>query len=574
MSTRLARQEMKRFLENDRAEVLSVSGRWGVGKTYGWNQALAEARAAKRFPRARYAYVSAFGVRSIEALKASIFQSTVKLDENDIQPSLESFQDLIGSLKGLLDQAEKRSRQSLNLISRAISAMPVIGKASDLVVPGASLLIRHQLVCIDDVERAGHGLDLSDILGFVSSLREEKNCKVVLLLNEEGFGQEREKEFRKHLEKVVDQAVRYTPTAEEAAEMALDDADPIKPALSARLRKLGITNIRVIRRIRRFLGFVEPQLDGLHNSVTNEVIAGIALLGWALFEPGLAPPIEYVRKRGSYEAIFHEGDPTPQEAEWNALLDSYGFTHFSDLDEVLLRGLRAGGFDSAAVLREAEAMNRDFAKADVQQAMRRPWEILGSGYGDDEAEFRKALVESIEKHGADMAPNNADAVVSTLRELGDGAEADRLVKLYVQMNVERARGFFDLANHHLRGTPDDGLSSAFADHLATMPLDRDPKAILLKIDEQSGWNPEDTEFLASLPEKEYLDLFRRLGGSELRSVLHAALKFRRLGGDPVYVAIGEKTVAALRALGAESPLNAMRVRAYVGDVTKDQPEVG
>lgn len=574
MSTRLALREMRRFLGTKEPGVLSVSGRWGVGKTFGWNQMLAEARANRSWPRDRYAYVSVFGVRSIDALKAAIFQATVRLEEREVRPSVETFQELITSFQGLMDKAEKGGRRGISWLATGLSGLPWFSKASDLIMPGAALLIRNQLICIDDIERAGAGLDLADILGFVSSLREEKNCKVVLLLNEEGFDEMRERDFRTHLEKVVDQAVRYTPTAAEAADTALDDADPLKAALSDRVVRLGITNIRVIRRIRNFLSFIERDLAGLHEGVMDRAIAGVALLGWCLFEPGLAPPLEYVRRRTIF-SIMDVGEPTPQEAEWNALLDGYGFDHFDGFDEALLAGLEAGGFDPDLVGREAAVIDEEYGKVGVQQALRRPWEILGGGFGNDEAAFKEALVQSIEEHGADMTPHDADNVVSTLRELGEDGEADRLIGIYMSENADKPRSFFDLASHHLRQSPDGALAEAFGEGLAARPLDRDPKELFLKIDRENGWNPQDTEFLASLSETDYLQLFRSLQGGELRSVLHAALRFNRMaGGDPAYNVIGSKAVAALRSLGEESRLNAMRVRPYVGDVGGTQLEAG
>src|SRR5689334_3999663 len=110
MSTQLAHQEMRRFLADSRPGVLSVSGRWGVGKTFGWNEALKEMRQSGKFPRERYAYVSVFGLRNIDSLKAAIFQSTVKLNSTDTQPTITSFQELVHSIT---DHAEAGGRKGL-----------------------------------------------------------------------------------------------------------------------------------------------------------------------------------------------------------------------------------------------------------------------------------------------------------------------------------------------------------------------------------------------------------------------------------------------------------------------------
>lgn len=573
MSTILAQQEMRRFLGNDNAEVLSISGHWGVGKTYGWRAALTAARKAGKLPRDRYAYVSAFGVRNIDALKAAIFQSTVRLDAPTLEPTLESFQELLSSSAGIKTLAEQSGRKGVNLLKTIVSALPWIDKASDLIVPGASLLIKNQIICIDDIERAGDGLAVSDILGFVSSLREEKNCKVLLLLNEEGLGDEREA-FRTHLEKVVDQAVRYNPTPAESAAAALDPAHPTEKLLAERTIKLGITNIRVISRIRRFLSFVEPIVTPLHPAVLAETVSAMALLGWAVFEPKLAPNLEHIKSHSGYAAYLRKEDPSEDEVRWNTVLDAYGFTDYDTYDEILLAGLQSGGFEDARLLDEAKKLAADQDRTDIRKVIDRPWQILGSGFGDDEAAFKQALVDSLDAHAKDMSLHEADIVISTLRELDDDAEADRLIAHYVVQNEGRTRQFFHLAEHSLRQVPDPKLAAAFKTKLGEMKPERDPKELLLKIDRDSSWNPDDIEFLASLSEQDYEGLLRGLSGSELHHVLKAALRFGRIvDGEAVYRTIGEKTIAALKAIGVGSRLNAMRVKSYIPRVPS-YPEGG
>jgi hypothetical protein len=196
--------------------------------------------------------------------------------------------------------------------------------------------------------------------------------------------------------------------------------------------------------------------------------------------------------------------------------------------------------------------------------LKRPWEILGGGFGDDEAAFQAALVASIESHGSDIGLAQADNVVKYLRELGAGDEADRLIKVFVEKNAARSRGFFDIKQHHLSQVPDPELAKALETKLASLALDRDPKSILLKIDEDGSWGPSDTDFLASISEKDYLDLLRDLKGKELSAVLRIGIRFSRLeGDDPAYSIIGGKMLAALDELGKRSKLNAIRVRPYL-----------
>ena len=58
MTTALAREEIKRFLASEKAEVLCITGEWGVGKTYAWQESLLAAGGQGKVALKRYAYVS------------------------------------------------------------------------------------------------------------------------------------------------------------------------------------------------------------------------------------------------------------------------------------------------------------------------------------------------------------------------------------------------------------------------------------------------------------------------------------------------------------------------------------
>ena len=41
------------------------------------------------------------------------------------------------------------------------------------------------IICMDDLERRGKNLSPKDVMGLISHLKEQKKCKVVLILNDE-----------------------------------------------------------------------------------------------------------------------------------------------------------------------------------------------------------------------------------------------------------------------------------------------------------------------------------------------------------------------------------------------------
>lgn len=568
MSQQRALEQIERFLANADPEVLSISGRWGVGKTYLWDETLKAQRA--NTPVRSYAYVSVFGLRSLDALKTAIVQSTVPLDGKELEPTVDSFLEHVSSFSGLKRLGEQTARKGITLFSKGASTLPYVGKLADLLAPGAALLIRDQIICIDDIERAGQGLDVADVLGLVSSLRERRRCKVVLLLNEDGLGDQGVK-YRAFLEKVVDQAVKFEPTADESAGAAIEASDVLGQELARQTIKLGIRNIRVIRRIRRFLCQIEPELVGLNDRVTDQVVRSMALMGWCVFEPSLAPDLEGIRRYAQFGGMFSEEKRSKDELKVEQLLRAYDFNSFDALDELVLEGLLAGSFDRPALRVELKSIDSKVAKQEVREMIAKPMSIFRDGIGNDTAEFLEALAVAIEQYGEAMDPRDASDALRFLRELGRPEEADRLLPIYVTAQQGKQREFFAVYAQS-DGRVDPQITDAFNGKLAQMPLVRDPAEILLKIASSRSWNPEDIAYLASVPPEGFDEMLTTLKGDDFHAVVSMALDFGNF--DPRRDNEGElasRMAAALVRASALSELNRLRLKAYL-DSLPDQDQ--
>lgn len=569
MSQARALHEINRFLSSAKSEVLSISGRWGVGKTHAWDAAMVAI--GEKAPLPRYAYASVFGLRSLEALKTAIVQSTVKPGAKRIEPTIDSFYENLSSLEDAKNLLEQGARRGGTLLGKLLGQVPHVGKLADLLTPGAALLIRNQIICIDDIERAGHGLDVADVLGLVSMLKERRGCKIVLLLNEEGLGKQAKK-YRQYLEKVVDQAISFEPTPTESAAVAFEPTDALGARLGEKTTSLGIINIRVIRKTRMFLSHLEPMLVGLHDQVTERVVQSIALLGWCVFEPKFAPDLERIRKYRQFAGLFGNDKRTDRELRTDAMLSEYGFSSFEDVDQVILSGLRAGAFDPDAFRTAVRELHQRYAKDELRLSVAAPWAFLGASFEEDLDGFAQELIGSIEKGASAMAPNEASDVLTTLRGLGREADADRLLPIYVEAQKDRPRDFFAWAVRNSADKIDTDLKEAFRARLETMPLERDPGELLLEIARKDGWNPDDVAYLASVPIEGYHALLKRLRGSELHDAIRVARRFGQIsGGSSNDAEIARRMDEALRLIAGEGPLNAMRVRHYVGDLVLEEP---
>jgi hypothetical protein len=252
MSLQNVEGEIRRFLQSKMPEVLCLSGRWGVGKTFAWKKFLRDAQASHAIGLERYAYVSLFGANSIEELKYAIFENTVSSKLVDAKVDIESLRKHAGAT------LKRFSRKAAWLVQQNPWLKSHIGGFGQLWY----LLVKEMIVCIDDIERSGKGLSVGDVLGVVSALKEQRDCKIVIILNDEALESEKE-QFRLYFEKVVDIKLAFSPSPGEAVSIALPDSDTLDDYIRKRCVALGISNIRIIKKIQHVVEQVAPEIKQL-----------------------------------------------------------------------------------------------------------------------------------------------------------------------------------------------------------------------------------------------------------------------------------------------------------------------
>ena len=248
MSIRVVESEIRRTLATTEAEVLCISGDWGVGKTYAWNEYLKGAQAEKAVALKHYAYVSLFGITSLDELKYSIFENTVKTSGIGVKPSLETLH------IHTIEVSKRFGKRALPFLQQLPYAKNVVGGVATAI---SFLAVSETIICIDDIERRGEKLSIRDVLGLVSSLVEQRKCKIILILNDNAEDKEKD-QFKKYFEKVIDKYLRFAPTSSECVRIALSGDTETDRYLSQCCTTLGISNIRVLKKIERFVRSMEP----------------------------------------------------------------------------------------------------------------------------------------------------------------------------------------------------------------------------------------------------------------------------------------------------------------------------
>ncbi|HEE1434871.1 TPA: hypothetical protein R6507_004396, partial [Klebsiella pneumoniae] len=199
MSLSVVREQILNFVSKSAPSVMAIKGEWGVGKTFSWNKFLLEAKSENMISASRYSYVSLFGISSLDRLKYSIFENAVSKDSIGHDPSLDSLR------KNTLGMLEILGRGSWSKLKE----LPYIKSAAPAIEAWSFMSVSDSLICIDDLERKGSSLELKDVLGLISLLKEQKKCKVILLLND---GTKEVADYEKFKEKVIDIELHFSPT--------------------------------------------------------------------------------------------------------------------------------------------------------------------------------------------------------------------------------------------------------------------------------------------------------------------------------------------------------------------------
>ena len=545
MSIELLEKEIRRFLASADAEVLCISGKWGVGKTFAWNKYLQEADRDGAIGLKRYSYVSLFGRNSLDDVRSAIFENTVPRAGAPTKPNLAS----------LVKSAEAGGRQ-LTAYAR------LTPKVKDYVALSERVLFAtmgSQLICIDDLERAGKGLAVHDVLGLVSELKEQKACKVIVLLNAEKIPGDGKEAFEAQLEKVADISLTFNPSPSEAAEIGFSPGIALRDRLVRHCVTLSIVNIRVIKKIERHAKRLGEILLGYDRRILEQSVSSMALYTFSKFQPDSAPSLEFLQRFNQFAGLG--GQSAEEYTKWRDLLIEYEYSSTDEFDLKVMAGVELGFFDEAKLRASADDLAASLKFSDQGNSVHEAWAKYHDSFDDNADAVLDGLDAAFRANANAITPLNASGTIRLFKELGREEQAKALAQQYVDIRNEPVE-FWDLSEYAFKGdVTDPDLIAAFAEkHASFAPPALDAGDVLIRISRQSGWNTRDVEFLANLTAQDFVTLFKKLKGDDLRRAVREALRFVNRGSpESREVMIATRAKEALELIAAESPINARRV---------------
>lgn len=413
------------------------------------------------------------------------------------------------------------------------------------------------------MERKADGITAGDVLGFISYLKEERSCKVVLLLNDEALDGADKVQFTSYLEKVVDINLRFAPTPTEGAKIAMDGVqgtDALKAIVSERTVKLGIDNVRVIRKIFRLVVLIQPLLKAHKPGVLRSVVNSLVLFGWCHFQPELAPSMEFVRQRGIYEtsAERQKKKEDPVAEKWSQELHSYGYGHTDEFDLVLMQGVVDGYFEQGTIDAHATELNVREQAAEARHELDAVWDRFHYSFQESQDEILGAFYNCFMKNAEFYNLGTVMALIGLFRELEARERADKMFDRFVETH-KGIPGSFDSSSMYRFGheIPEDMRATVAELNEGEAP-NFTVDELFFKL-EADGFHSKVADRLTEVPVEEYVRVLTTYVGEDLAKIRKGLTADLTISNpNDAAIRVMDRAGEALRIIASESTFNARR----------------
>jgi hypothetical protein len=192
------------YLRMDTNNAIMLTGNWGAGKTYYFKHILKDKISKTTVfndntKNYRPILVSLFGLKSVEEIQSEIFLC--------LFPFLKSSKLKLGAnigkaiLKGIL------TLKGLGKYGTFVEGIEEAGKSVD---KNGLIKFEELVICFDDLERISPNLKIEELIGFINSLVESENVKVLIIANK-GKGALSDDTYKDFEEKIIGNTIEFIP---------------------------------------------------------------------------------------------------------------------------------------------------------------------------------------------------------------------------------------------------------------------------------------------------------------------------------------------------------------------------
>lgn len=567
---------LKAFFDSE-AKVAVIKGNWGVGKTYFWDKYISTRIESKDLSQLAYSYISLFGVSSLEDVRKRVFHNAkaISSDEKIDQAFDEEFKestslfDKIPWFKEGISKAKSKA-PLFNWLSKNSQSLPVVSKFSGMISSLEYSLVKNYIVCIDDMERKGKGLAIKEVMGLVDELAQRKDCKVVLIFNESSLDTEEDKkQFESYREKVVDIEVNHNPTSKENLACIFSSDFTRYSTLETVVNNLNIKNIRVIKKIKWMLEYFDEYVNGRDEKIIDDLIVHTTLLCCFYYIKDHDLTYEELKSQLSSNSwlsylLDKKKEISAGEKKYRTLASSMNLSS-SVFDEHITFFLENGYVNDEAIKTTVAEFEEKIRVDLVSSKIRMAWDIYSESFSDNLTDFKNSLKGIINEDMSRLSLSDFSSAVDILEKFGE--DITGFVNNYVQCHADSLSNIDPRYSWDLERFKCQILKDKIQD-LHNNNKNHNLDDVSLKIAVNSGWNPEDIEFLNSLTKDDYVNWMKSNPEDLVTKVRGGLLTFRNIqsmGSDQgKYNNISDNVISALKEIASENELNKYRVRAIYG----------
>jgi hypothetical protein len=564
------------LLKDPKPKIIAIKGKWGTGKTYFWKDFIK--RKGKGIALKKYAYVSLFGVKELMQLKREIF---VNSGNSQTASTLKKHTPAIKEVGAAL--LDKISSQ-IPLIKEVGINFGAIGNIIE-----TSLInnIKDILICVDDLERRHDGITLSEILGFLANLRDERNCQIVLLFNEEAVergSEDTQKVFREYREKVIDYEFRFSPQIEEIYKIVFEGTEFKLPSVFNEyeeeetitilelLGEIKLSNFRIIQKIKNGLLYfqqegIEEKFPKLWPRLARQMIKLCAIY----YRDENHVDFNSITQNNS---LFADCDCEPKDLREDdrpasQIREKYNYRPYSE--DIVLKEYLENGFvefdEKTNLLKGLESQIND---AEIKNGLAKVWQIFRSNFKHTSANFIDSQLQFIEACNGKISPNSLDDLLDFAEELliDCPSKKDSVEKIKDYWKCAAISYAKKIRNEHPENV--EILLSGFnartkviiRDELAKNGKEKSiPEAVALLTESANSWNPSDFEYLKGKTSEDFSKWMKESDEVNLLSKIRKLLE--RMTNDEGCQDIKNNLIAALKRISEESEINMKRIKVQV-----------
>lgn len=571
---------LRSFISSKKATALVLQGTWGRGKTHLWRALMKEESEAFK-NRRKYAYVSLFGINSLDELKVAIYQSAIELDQLNDQK--ENNIDVTKSNSKFDVKAKwKQFIENRKTIAKGVAdntSAPVVGSLSKLYNAFAFYNVRNMLVCLDDIERRGNALQLKDVMGLVSLLWEQRSCQVVAISNTQSLSGNDAEVWEENKEKVFQGEVTFAPTAEKCIDLIFDRTSSDGYVIEARnaLTDLDVTNIRIIERVK---DAVELTIAALNEEISEQTKSKIARsLTWIVYchngRGEGAPPLDLSGHASIFKTLLLSSADTrtDEEKAWDRIRERYGVWSTTPLDEALAKMVINGYPDNELLQQQVLAFDQNAEANSAQQRFENVWNLFHYSFADNRTEIVSGFRKYFSDAAAVLSASALDSAVWLLRKLGEDALAGDFIKTWVELRKGKRVKELDPKNLHKFGGMRDAVFIAAID--AAYAKDNYFPSLtdaVASLSQQKGGTLDAVQAIANTPIQDLIQFLETHLNEDASHAMRLCLEFAPHSEFPQYALAAQKARDALTAIAGRSKFDEFRIaHVYKIQPNRDPP---